>query len=77
MNGKWIVNTKGGAGKSSFEIVVVRDDNRHGLVSYGWIDENKLLISESAGPWSVTPFVWERLMKVAQETADHLNSTEV
>ena len=45
MKVKWVVDIKE-YGKS-FEISVLRDDNAHGKKSYGWFDENKLLISSS------------------------------
>lgn len=75
---KWIVHTKGGSDQSSFEIAVVREDNRHGISSYGWFDQNKLLISHNGGPcrWPVTKSVWGRLVAVAQAEADALNSAE-
>jgi hypothetical protein len=72
---KWIINIKGGPGESPFEISVVRKDNEHGQRSYGWIDERKLLISNNGGPcpWIVTPEVWAKLVKVAEQTAKELN----
>lgn len=73
---KWEVNVKGAAGEQSFEISAVRSDNEHGKRSYGWFDDKKLLISHNGGPcrWPVTQFVWDRLVKVAEETAAHLNA---
>jgi hypothetical protein len=73
MKAKWVVDIK--EYKQSFEISVLRDDNEHGKRSYGWFDENKLLISSSGGPCKniVKKIVWEKLVKVAQEVADELN----
>ena len=75
---KWVVDIKGKAESRSFEITVLRDDNEHGKRSYGWIDENKLLISHNGGPcqWGLTPIVWDKMVKLAQETADELNELE-
>ena len=77
-SGAWEVHTKGAADEEGFEIVVIRADNEHGKRSYGWIDENKLLISHNGGPcrWPVISTVWDRLLKVAQEVADELNASE-
>jgi hypothetical protein len=53
---------------------VLRSDNEHGKVSYGWIGEDKLLISsETAASWSVTPLVFEKLKRVAEDVAKELN----
>lgn len=74
----WLVNVKGKAGEV-FEISVVRRTNNHGRLSYGWFDEDKLLISSSGGPcnYTVTPKVWAKLLKVAKEVADELNQKEL
>lgn len=75
-NNKWVVDIKGSPGKP-FEISVLRDNNEHGKRSYGWIDENKLLISESGSAnWSVTPLVFDKLKRVAEEVAKELNMVE-
>lgn len=75
---RWIVEVKGGAGERNFEIAVVRNDNDLGRRSYGWFNENKLLISHNGGPchWPVTANVWDKLMRVAHEVADELNAEE-
>ena len=74
--GGWEVHTKGGPNQSGFEISVIRSDYKHGHISYGWFDENKLLISHNGGPcpWPVTDFVWHKLMIVAEDTANELNN---
>ncbi len=71
---KWIVNVKGRLG-DNFEISVVREDNEHGILSYGWFDDNKLLISHNGGPcpWSVTSRIWNGLMELASVVASELN----
>lgn len=75
---QWIVHTKGGPDREGFEIAVLRTDNLHGYNSYGWFDENKLLISHNGGrcQWPVIPLVWDKLVRVAQEVADELNRAE-
>ena len=75
---KWIVHTKGIANNDTFEISVLRQDNEHGIASYGWFDENKLLISHNGGPchWPIIPLVWDKLIRIAIEVADELNATE-
>jgi hypothetical protein len=77
--GKWVVDTKGGPDCSSFEISVVREDNKHGMASYGWFeDDRKRLISHNGGPcrWPVSEFVWDRLVLIANEYAHRLNYEE-
>jgi hypothetical protein len=76
--GKWMVNVFGGPNECPFEISVIRKDYRLGLVSYGWFNDDKLLISHSGGPckWPVPNRIWNKLLAVAHETAQELNSTE-
>jgi len=78
MRGPWEVNIKGAFCEPSFEISVLRSDNLHGKRSYGWFDENKLLISHSGGPCkdSATLKIWGKLIKVAREVVDELNADE-
>lgn len=70
----WIVDLKGGPDEY-FEIAVVRSSNSHGIKSYGWFDERKVFVSGSGGPchYKVDQFVWDRLVKVAEELAERLN----
>ena len=76
--GTWIVNTKGGPNRRSFEVSVLRENNRHGIASYGWFDESKSLISHNGGPcqWPVPDRVWTGLVKLAHEFAEELNKQE-
>ena len=76
---KWIVGVKGSPNTACFEIAVLRSENAHGSISYGWFDKNKLLITHNGGPchWSVTKKVWDKLLIVAQEVADELNAEEM
>lgn len=75
---KWKVNIKGGPSKDCYEISVLRSDNSHGISSYGWFDENKLLVSHNGGPchWPVTQSIWEGLVAVAKSEAARLNAEE-
>ena len=75
MKPKWVVHTKGGPCEAPFEICVIRVDTEHGKLSYGWFDENKLLISHSGGPCrdTVTKKVWNKLITLAHEVANELN----
>lgn len=75
---KWIVHTKRGPNNPNFEVCVIRSDNQHGQISFGWFDENKLYISSSGGPClcSVTPAVWDGLVKLAETIAAQLNANE-
>lgn len=75
---KWIVDIKGRA-KATFEISVLREDFTHGQLSYGWFGPNKLLVSSSGGPCGYTlhPVIWNKMVKLAHEAADELNSAEL
>jgi len=74
----WVVNVFGKCGDESWEISVVRRNNSHGLRSYGWFDECKLLVSHNGGPchWPITEFVWEGQMLIANMLCDKLNGEE-
>lgn len=74
---KWIVNVKGKP-NASFEISVLREDNHHGISSYGWFGEDKLYVSSCGGPCdnTVSPYVWDKLIQVAEEYAEQLNQLE-
>jgi hypothetical protein len=75
--GKWIAQVKGDPDSDSWEISVVRISNTHGQLSWGWFDENKLLISESSmGNWKLAPGLGERLVAIAHDYADDLNRRE-
>jgi len=75
---KWVVNVKGNWGNKSFEISVVRDDNEHGKLSYGWFDQHKLLITHSGGScdWPLIKTVWDKQIALANSVADELNAAE-
>ena len=73
----WLVHTKGTSDKKFWEICVIKESNRHGIESYGWFNEKKILISSSGGPcnYTVSEFIWNKLVQVAQEVADELNKS--
>ena len=75
---QWKVNVHGERCGSSWEISVVRETNKHGQKSYGWFDENKLLVSHNGGPchWPICGFVWDQHMATAHELCRRLNSGE-
>lgn len=76
MNNKWVVDVKGEPNSSGFEISVIRDNNVHGKRSYGWFDADKLIISSCGGDCEdqLTQKVWDKVLRIAQETADELNN---
>lgn len=78
MRGKWIPQVKGDPNGRSWEISVVREDNRHGRISWGWFDAGKLLVSHNGGPcdWPLAPGLGPVMVAVACELADYLNERE-
>ena len=76
--GPWEVQIFGKPCGESWEITVIRQNNQHGHKSWGWIDENKLLISHNGGPchWPLIRPVWDRMIQVAHEVCQELNAAE-
>ena len=76
--GKWIAHTKGGPDKRAYEIVVLREDNKFGMASYGWFDDGKLLVLYGGGPtgWTVSQEVWDELVGMAEKIAARRNENE-
>lgn len=76
--GPWEVQIFGEPCSESWEITVIRKNNLHGHASWGWIDENKLLISHNGGwcRWPLIQPVWDRMVKVAHEVCQELNAAE-
>jgi hypothetical protein len=74
----WVPHTKGGWTTEGYEICVIRQSDKHGKLSYGWIGDTKIQISTCGGPcrYKVSKLIWEKLVKVAQEVADELNAQE-
>lgn len=72
---KWLVQVKGDPNGARWEISVVREDNDHGRASWGWFDQNKLLVSHNGGPcdWPLAPGLGALMVEVAERLAAHLN----
>jgi hypothetical protein len=72
----WKVQIFGKECSEAWEISVVRTDNKHGQSSWGWFDENKLLVSHNGGlcRWPLTKFVWDRQVQIAHDICNMLNS---
>jgi hypothetical protein len=75
----WEVQVKGRKCSSSWEISVIRKDNLHGHLSWGWFDNTKLLVSHNGGPcsWPIVEFVWDEQIRIAHELCAKLNSGEI
>jgi hypothetical protein len=74
MENPWEVCAKGNAGEKGCEIAVVRENNEHGKRSLGWPDRRGKIIIWDTGCHAVLwPCVYYRVLRVAQEVADHLN----
>ena len=75
---KRIVHTKGKHDEQSFEIAILRQNNAHGKISYGWFDKNKLLVSSSGGPCrvAVNKPIWDGLVALAERIAAKMNTDE-
>jgi hypothetical protein len=71
----WRVDVKGKAGDTSWEISVLRSSNVHGMRSYGWFGDDKLLVSHNGGPcrWPINEFVWSGQILIANALCDKLN----
>jgi|688.fasta_scaffold61293_13 hypothetical protein len=82
---KWVVSIKGKVESQDFEVSVLRDDNKHGKLSYGWFGDNKLLIIQhGCGAYGIRitsplirKIVLDKSVKFAQELADELNFSEL
>lgn len=72
---KWLTQVLGDPDSGSWEISVVREDNYHGRKSWGWIDENKLLVSHNGGPciWPLAKGLGSKMVKLADDLRDELN----
>ena len=72
----WKVDIKGEPLSDTWEITVVKEGNNLGFESYGWTDENKLYIGGSGGPCRemVSEYVFNKLVDLAEDVADRLNT---
>jgi hypothetical protein len=73
---KWVVDVKGDPNGECWEISVLKESNEHGKSSFGWFDENKLLISHNGGPcsWPLAPGIGQLMIELAHKYADYLNN---
>ncbi len=78
MNKEWEVQVKGERCTDLWEISVIRTDNEHGHISWGWFDKSKLLISHNGGPcsWAIEGYVFDQQIVIAEEVARRLNNGE-
>lgn len=76
--GNWKVQIKGEKCSQSFEISIVRESNKHGQRSWGWFDEDKLLVSHNGGhcSWPLTEKVWDKMIVLANDVCKELNAEE-
>jgi len=76
---KWLAQVKGDPDTARWEISIVREDNEHGRASWGWFDEDKLLISHNGGPcdWPLAPNLGSKMVDIAKKYARDLNIKEV
>lgn len=74
----WKVQIKGEKWSMPFEISIVRKSNKLGQRSYGWFDENKLLVSSSGGPCHdiLTEKIWDKMVLLAQDVCAQMNKEE-
>ena len=70
LRGKWSIQIHGSR-IGGFEISVLRENNRHGKASYGWFDEDKILIVER--DTMVPKRLWDAFLKLAKKESDRLN----
>lgn len=71
----WIVDEKGSPENGDWEISVVLSTNLHGIRSYGWDDEEKIIIWSFGGPCELTcdEFLSRQIKDVAQKYCDMKN----
>lgn len=74
---KWVVSIKGSQ-TSEHEICIVNQiDFPHGVKSWGWYGEDKLIIRMSNDEDEETPRrVWKRAKEIAEILCRELNSTD-
>ena len=78
MIGRWQIDVKGDWNTAKepegYEISVLREDNKSGKKSFGWCDENKLLIASDEVYGEISEEFWNKLVRLANQIADILNS---
>lgn len=75
---EWTVQVFGERCSRAWEISVVRQSNEIGQRSWGWFDDDKLLVSHNGGPchWPINGFVWDQQIAIAKELCRRLNAGE-
>jgi len=78
MSDNWKTQVKGIKCSDGFEISIVRESNKLGQESWGWFDDNKLLICHNGGPChdALTEKVWDKMIILANEVCEELNNEE-
>ena len=75
---KWIVDVKTDDEDQEFEVSVVRDDDKHGLCSWGWFTEYKIHIASSGRMGICSNNLMDAIIEAAKKEAnimaDELNS---
>lgn len=72
---KWIVHPHSYKDKNT-QISVVKENNEHGLKSFGWFDDNKIFIYTDSMYGITTEEVKSLLRNYAERLADKLNKEE-
>jgi hypothetical protein len=71
----WILQVKGDPDSELWEISVVHEGNIHGRESWGWFDNDKLLISHNGGScrWALAPGLGSVMVEIGSRLCDFLN----
>lgn len=74
---RWIVVEKG-APEHAWELSIVRANNAHGIRSYGWFGDDKLVVATSGGPCNDVfhPTIANMLRDVADTVCAAFNQEE-
>lgn len=70
---KWIVHPHSFAKKGSREISVINEIFFHGLKSYGWFGDRKILLAKDSMYGNVHDEVFEAAISIAKNMAERLN----
>ena len=70
---EWMVQNK----NSGDEISIVRKNNPHGRLSYGWFGPDKIFVSARHHGDSAPPELIAKILILAQEYCDELNAKEL
>lgn len=73
--GKWIVSVQHSHDFINYEISCVREGNIHGQNSYGWFDNNKILIAESSenDNQDIRKMLFKEQLRLAYKIKEELN----